>query len=67
MFSVKWAAFCFHEKGGAVFAKVSLMACLVFSSFDYVFACLYEVIFAGWILANDIRIFPRGLDMGHGR
>lgn len=54
VFSVKWTALCFHKKGSAVFAKIPLMACPVFSSFDYVFACLFEMIIAIWILANDI-------------
>lgn len=63
VFSVKGAALCFHKKGGAMFAKVPLMACPVFSSFDYVFAFFFEVMFARWILAND---FDFSAWSGHG-
>ena len=53
VFAVEWGGFGFGESLAAVEAFVDLVVCVVFSSFDYVFFFLFEVVFAFGILTVD--------------
>ena len=52
-FAVEGCGFGFGECVVAVEAFVDLVVCVVFSSFDYVFFFLFEVVFAFGILTVD--------------